>query len=101
MPQYMAPEQIKLGTKLGERTDIYSLGATFYRMLTGSPPVKGKTVEEISKNILQQEPKPITEIDFTIPEDLAKIVHRMLRKDYNKRYKEMKNVLFALRKILI
>ncbi len=100
MPQYMAPEQFK--TSLWDvRTDIYSVGATFYRMLTGKPPVSGKTLEEIRENVFQQEPAPIQEIDFTIPEDLAKIVHRMMRKDPQKRYPEIKNVLIALRKILI
>lgn len=101
MPQYTAPEQVKTAEPLDVRTDIYSLGATFYRMLTGHPPISGKTVEEIRKNILEQEPMPISERDFTIPEELAKIVHRMLRKDPSKRYPEIKNVLFALHKIMI
>ncbi len=101
MPQYMAPEQFKLGEKLDVRTDIYSLGATFYRMLTGKAPIGGKTVEDIRQNVLEQEPKPIQEHDFTIPEALAKIVHRMLRKDPEKRYREIKTVLFALKKILL
>jgi hypothetical protein len=101
MPQYTAPEQVKSTEVLDVRTDIYSLGATFYRMLTGHPPISGKIVEDIRKNILEQEPTAISERDFTIPEELAKIVHRMLRKDPAKRYPEVKNVLFALHKILL
>ncbi len=101
MPQYMAPEQFRPKEPLDVRTDIYGLGATFYRILTGMPPVSGKSLEEIRKNIFEQEPASITDIDFTIPEDLAKIVHRMIRKDVKKRYPEIKNVLVALRKILI
>lgn len=100
MPQYMAPEQFK--PSMGDvRTDIYSLGAIFYRMLTGHPPISGKTLDEIKENVVNQEPTPISEIDFTIPDGLAKIVHRMMRKDPQKRYPEIKNVLIALRKILI
>ena len=101
MPQYTAPEQARVGEALDVRTDIYALGATFYRMLTGHPPVLGKTLDEIRKNVLEQEPVPICNQDFTIPEELAKIVHRMLRKDPAKRYPEIKNVLFALHKILL
>lgn len=101
MPQYMAPEQFQPGELLNERTDIYNLGATFYRMLTGQPPVTGKTLEEIRHKIIEDEPLPVNEIDFTIPEDLAKIISRMMRKNPKKRYKEMRNVLFALKKILI
>ncbi|NUM36209.1 MAG: serine/threonine protein kinase [Candidatus Brocadiae bacterium] len=101
MPQYMAPEQFKTPSVWDVKTDIYSVGATFYRMLTGRPPVSGKTLEEIKENCMSQEPTPIQEVDFTIPEDLAKIVHRMMRKDPQKRYPEIKNVLIALRKILI
>lgn len=101
MPQYMAPEQVKANELLNVKTDIYCLGATFYRMLTGHPPVGGKSIEEICHNVLETDPTPMQEIDFTIPEDLSKIVHRMIRKDPAKRYKEIKNVLFALRKILI
>lgn len=101
MPQYMAPEHFKIGEKLDIRTDIYCLGATFYRILTGRPPIAGKTLEEIRQNILQEEPKPISDVDFTIPEALTKIVHRMLRKDSSKRYQEISKVLFALKKILV
>jgi serine/threonine protein kinase len=101
MPQYMAPEQIQPDGILNVRTDIYCLGATFYRILTGHPPVSGKNIEEIKKNIVEQEPTPINQVDYTIPEDLTKIVHRMIRKDAQKRYAEIKNVLFALKKILL
>lgn len=101
MPQYMAPEQFKTPSVWDVRTDIYSVGATFYRMITGKPPISGKTLDEIRENAFSQEPTPIQEIDFTIPEDIAKIIHRMIRKDPQKRYPEIKNVLIALRKILI
>ena len=97
----LAPEQVESGTILDVRTDIYCLGATFYRILTGRAPVTGKTVDEIKKGILEQEPTPIHELDHTIPEDLSKIVRRMLRKDPQKRYPEIKNVIFALKKILL
>ena len=61
----------------------------------------GKTIEDIKRNVVEQEPVAVNEVDFTIPEDLAKIVHRMMRKDINKRYRQIKNVLFALKKNLI
>lgn len=101
MPQYMAPEQFSTSEELDTSTDIYCLGACFYRMLTGHTPASGKTIDEIKKSIIEREPKDITAIDFTIPEKLAKIVHRMIRKNPKKRYREIKNLMFALKRILI
>ncbi|HON44276.1 MAG: serine/threonine protein kinase [Planctomycetes bacterium] len=101
MPQYMAPEQFLTNVSFDQRTDIYCLGVTFYRMLTGKPAVTGKTIEEIKVNVVEQEPTPIQDIDFTIPEPLAKIVHRMMRKDPAKRYPDIRRILFALKKILV
>ncbi|WP_372370092.1 serine/threonine protein kinase [Candidatus Uabimicrobium sp. HlEnr_7] len=101
MPQYMAPEQFSTSSQLDASTDIYCLGACFYRMLTGNPPASGKSIEDIKTSIINNDPTPITSIDFTIPEKLAKIVHRMIRKDPKKRYREIKNLMFALKRILI
>jgi serine/threonine protein kinase len=56
-PCYLAPEQIR-SEDLDERTDIYSLGATIYHALTGTPPFTGETPEEILKKILQANASP-------------------------------------------
>ncbi|MBI4618505.1 MAG: serine/threonine protein kinase [Planctomycetes bacterium] len=99
-PYYIAPELISSPDQVDVRADIYSLGATFYRMLTGRRPVDGKTTDEILENLLHGEPTPIQDIDHTLSEDVAKICKRMMAKDPAKRYMAMEMVVGALDKLL-
>lgn len=73
-PLYMSPEQISAGrAPLDHRTDIYSLGATLYELLTLQSPCRGKTRDEVIAHILHKEPKSPRRLNRRIPVNLETI----------------------------
>ena len=84
-PRYMSPEQARTGTIDG-RTDVYSLGATLYELLTLHPPFDGQTAAELIDQIGGQEPVPPTKIDRRVPRDLETIALKALAKRPADRY---------------
>jgi serine/threonine protein kinase len=86
-PAYMSPEQITAGrVPLDHRTDVYSLGATLYELLTLSPPFSGQTREQVLGQIVQKEPRAPRRIDRRVPVDLETICLKCLEKDPDRRY---------------
>ena len=67
-PQYMSPEQAVGERTIDARSDIYSLGAVTYEMLTGEPPFAGATVQAIVSKIMTEKPTPISRLRETVPE---------------------------------
>jgi eukaryotic-like serine/threonine-protein kinase len=84
-PRYMSPEQARTGAIDG-RTDVYSLGATLYELLTLRPPFDGRSAAELVEQIGQDEPVPPGAIDRRIPRDLETIVLKALAKRPVDRY---------------
>ena len=97
-PYYMSPEQAK-GEKVDPRGDIYSLGATLYHMLTGKRMFEGGTPVSIVMKQINEEPVPIREVDPTVPETVAAIVGKMLRKDPALRFASAEELIRALDEI--
>ncbi len=93
---YMSPEQAK-GNQLDERTDLWSLGAVLYEMLTGRVPFSGETATETLALILQKEPAPLTRYTNEVPAELERIVTKALTKDCEERYQTAKDLLIDLR----
>jgi len=86
-PHYMSPEQARGEvSRLDRRSDVYSLGATLYHLLTGGPPVSGSNALEVLSRIPTEEPRPPRALDPDVPEDLAAIALRCLEKDRSDRY---------------
>lgn len=82
---YMSPEQAD-GDAVDHRSDIFSLGAVFHEMLTGSQPFRGRTVAQLLTAILRDDPPPLRSSRADLPAELDDIVQRCLRKRPADRY---------------
>jgi len=83
--QYMSPEQIE-GKELDGRSDIFSLGAVLYEMLTGLRAFEGKSHLSVASAILEKEPAPITGVKPMTPPALDHTIRRALAKEVEKRW---------------
>ena len=88
---YMSPEQLR-GEAVDGRSDIFSLGAVLYEMITGYAPFCGATPSEVTAAILRDEPPPLARYAPTVPPELDQIVRHTLRKDREKRYQTVKDL---------
>ncbi len=86
-PLYMSPEQARQRKiPIDHRTDVYSLGATMYEMLTWQPPFKGKDHQDTLSQIIAKDPQQLRKHNPRIPRELETIVLKCLRKDAGDRY---------------
>ena len=88
---FIAPEQA-LGRTVDERTDIYSLGATLYFMLTGTPPFPEGPVPDKLRQHISAQPTPIAELNPQVSMRLDAICRRMMAKSPSDRYATMEEV---------
>ncbi len=79
-PQYMSPEQATGDRVIDGRSDIYSLGALTYEMLTGEPPHTGSTSQAIIARMLTDKPRPMRSTRSSIPEHVEFAVQHALEK---------------------
>ena len=77
---YMSPEQVR-GEEVNHRTDLWSVGATLYEMLAGSPPFLGEHEAALVYEILNTNPPPLRQYRPDAPEHLQVLVSKLLQKD--------------------
>ena len=79
-PTYMSPEQATGERQLDARSDVYSLGAVLYEMLTGEPPHRGATAQATIAKLMTEPPTPLRVVRPSVPEHVARAVDRALAK---------------------
>lgn len=88
-PSYMAPEQIGSSQSVDRRSDIYSLGALLFHLLTGKPPFQAASALETLKLVQEEEPVPVRALQPTVPRDLETVCMKCLEKNRERRYVDM------------
>ena len=94
-PEYVAPEVIE-GRAGDQRSDLYSLGATLYRLLTGRPPFTGHSPQQILDQHLHSQPTPIPELNPQVPAAACEIVARLMARQPAARFQNYTELLRAL-----
>jgi len=95
-PYYISPEAID-GRPLDVRSDIYSLGASFYHAFTGSPPFDGNNAEEVLTKHMEEDLIPLRKKNPKVSPALGKIIERMMSKTPEKRYQDYEGIIKDLR----
>jgi serine/threonine protein kinase len=100
--RYMSPEQAG-GRRvlLDHRTDVYSLGATLYELLTLRPPFGGGDRQTLLHQILYDEPRPLRTLRKSVPVELETIILKCLEKDVDRRYATARELADDLRRFLV
>jgi serine/threonine-protein kinase len=80
-PCYIAPEQIRDAKHADARSDIYSLGATWYHMVVGHPPFTGATTLEVCHKHVNEPLVPPSDLRADVPKDVSQLIQCMMAKD--------------------
>jgi CRP-like cAMP-binding protein len=94
----MSPEQVQ-GKELTNRSDLYSLGAVMYELLTGARPFRGGNLAKLMHQIVYATPPPIHTLRRDVPEELEEVVAVALQKDPDKRFKSGLDFAAALTRV--
>jgi predicted ATPase len=98
---YISPEQTgRMNRGIDYRSDFYSLGVTFYELLTGKLPFNSKDAMELVHCHIAKQPIPIDEINSDIPAVLTKIVSQLMAKNAEDRYQSLLGLRYDLEKCL-
>ena len=85
-PEYLSPEQTFASAKLDARSDVFSLGAVLYEVLTGALPFAGGSLQDLLRRIREDDPALPRRLNPAIPRDLQDVCLKALEKDPARRY---------------
>lgn len=97
-PSYMSPEQVQ-GLEISNRSDLYSLGAVMYELLTGERPFKAASLARLLHQIVYSTPPPIHLQRPDVPAELEAVVAQVLQKDPQQRYRTGAELAAALTRV--
>jgi serine/threonine-protein kinase len=96
-PLYMSPEQLK-GQKVSGASDIYSLGVTLYKLVSGHTPYQGDTLAALTYQILNKRPRSVREFDKDLPNGVVRLINKAIQREPDKRFADAATMAEALRR---
>ncbi len=98
-PHFMAPEQV-LKQAVDQRTDLYALGCTFYRLVTGKTPFRGQSVKEILRAQVKEEAEPANKANPQVSAETTAIIQKLMAKAPSARFQSANELLEAVQTLL-
>lgn len=95
-PLYMSPEQMRSSKQVDARSDIWSIGALFYELLSGSPPFEGESLPQVCTRVLEGQMEPLERRVPGVPPLLSQAIQRCLEKDPERRFPDLADFARAL-----
>jgi serine/threonine-protein kinase len=95
-PHYMSPEQALGDPNLGPASDLYSLGAVLFQMVTGAPPFDGDSSQQIVGKHIADPPPSACEVNAKVPREMSDVILRLLAKQPKDRFHSAAEVIAAL-----
>lgn len=93
---YMPPEQLLDASSADRTSDIYAFGVAYYAAITGRPPIDGKNVGQVVRNIISQEPVRPSQLVSGVPQELEDVIMRCVAKPREERFQSFEEVQAAL-----
>jgi serine/threonine protein kinase len=97
-PNYMPPEQVR-SQPADNRSDIFSVGAIMYHLITGQRPFQGQTTTEILASVMRDTPTPVININPGCPSQLGDLIGRCLAKEPEERFQDVSQLRGQLEEI--
>ena len=99
-PLYMSPEQLEV-QKVTGASDIYSLGVTLYKLVSGATPYEGDTLANLTYQILNKRPRSVREFNADIPNGVVRLINKAIQREPDKRFASAATMAEAVRRLAV